>query len=127
MTVKKLRGKKKAMYDALYNSLGNVSAAVNKTGIGRSTHYKWMKENPNYKEAVDNLEEVTHDFVENQLFKKIKQGDKTCIIFYLKTKAKERGYTEKQEVQHSGSFETITAEDFRKAYEESKLEDAKKS
>ena len=103
MEGKNLKGDKKHMYDALYASLGNVSAACKQTGIGRTTHYKWMKEDEEYKEAVDNLEEVTHDFVENQLLKKIKQGDKTCIIFYLKTKAKERGYIEKQELEHSGN------------------------
>jgi len=33
---------------------------------------------------------------ESQLMKKIKQGNLTAIIFFLKTQAKHRGYVEKQ-------------------------------
>jgi len=99
-----LEGKQKHMYDALYASLGNVSAAVKQTGIGRTTHYKWYHEDENYKQAVDELDTVTLDFVEDKLLKKIKNGDRTCIIFFLKTKGKQRGYVEKQEHEHSGNM-----------------------
>lgn len=114
----KLKGKKKAMYDALYTSLGNVTSAVDKTGIGRATHYYWMNKDPVYKEAVDNLEEVTHDFVYNALMKKIREGDTTSIIFYCKTKMKDKGFTEKQEIQHSGQAGTISVDDFKQAFKE---------
>ena len=36
------------------------------------------------------------------LYKNIKDGRETSLIFYLKTKGKQRGYIEKQELQHSG-------------------------
>lgn len=99
-----MKGSKKIMYDALFASFGNVSEAVKKANIGRATHYKWMNQDPEYKEAIEGLEDVTHDFVEHQLLKSINEGDKTSIIFYLKTKAKHRGYVERQEVQHGGEI-----------------------
>lgn len=42
--------------------------------------------------------EALTDFAENKLFELIKAGDKTSIIFYLKCKAKNRGYVERQEL-----------------------------
>ena len=42
--------------------------------------------------------ETTIDFVESQLLKNINEGDTTSIIFFLKTKAKHRGYVERQEI-----------------------------
>lgn len=97
-----LRGKKKLMLEALKAQLGVVSAACNQVGISRNTHYKWLRENEKYKEEVENLPEVTLDFVENALLKNIKSGNVTAQIFYLKTKGKERGYIERQEVYHKG-------------------------
>ena len=38
------------------------------------------------------------DYVENKLWKLIKEDNATAIIFYLKTKCKERGYSERREL-----------------------------
>lgn len=105
MNKKALRGKKKLMYEALKGQLGNISAACNQVGINRSTHYDWLAKDPNYKLWVQEAPELTKDFVEHQLMKQIKSGNMTGIIFYLKTKAKDRGYIEKQEIEHQSKGE----------------------
>lgn len=89
---------KKAMIEALTKSLGVVTQACNKVGIARSTHYKWYDEDPDYKKAVDDTAEIAIDFVESKLFKNIDGGNPTAQIFYLKTKAKNRGYIERSEI-----------------------------
>ena len=93
---------KKAMLDALEKSLGVVTAACKSVGIARQTHYQWMQDDPEYKNAVNELSDVALDFAESQLHKQIKDGNSTATIFYLKTKGKKRGYVERQEVQKVG-------------------------
>lgn len=89
---------KKAAVKALYENMGNVSAACAAVGIGRTRFYDWKKEDPAFTEAVDNVEEFAIDQVENSLMKKIREGDTASIIFFLKCRAKSRGYIERQEL-----------------------------
>jgi len=93
---------KKAMLEALEKSLGVVTSACKAVEISRETHYRWMREDENYKQAVDDLANVALDFAESQLHKQIKGGNPTATIFYLKTKGKNRGYIERQEISHEG-------------------------
>lgn len=93
---------KKAMLEALEANLGVVAAAVSAVKISRSTHYKWVEEDEDYRNAVTDIAEGVIDFVESQLHKRIKDGDTTSMIFYLKTKGKKRGYVEKTELESSG-------------------------
>ena len=107
---------KKAMLGALKKTLGRVTEACEKVDIARSTHYLWMNSDPEYKEAVQAIDEAAIDFVEGKLFELIDGANKevltgdggttiikdtpnpTATIFYLKTKAKHRGYVERQEI-----------------------------
>lgn len=92
------------MIAALEQTLGIVTQAAKIAGIDRTTHYKWMNEDPEYKEAVESIKEIALDFAESQLHKQIKKGEVTSTIFYLKTQGKKRGYIEKQEIENSGSL-----------------------
>lgn len=93
---------KKAMLEALEKSLGVVTSACKAVGISRETHYRWMREDSSYKDSVDDLANVALDFAESQLHQQIKGGNPTATIFYLKTKGKNRGYVERQEIAHEG-------------------------
>lgn len=96
--------RKKAMLEALEASLGVVTAAAKKVGIDRTTHYKWMENDPAYKEAVEGINDVALDFAESMLHEAIKQGKEVSTIFYLKTKGKKRGYIEKSEIGLDGNM-----------------------
>ena len=89
---------KKALVQALEKSLGVVSTACKAAGISRDTHYRWLKEDPDYKAQVEELSEVAVDFAESHLHKLIKDGNPAATIFFLKTKGKNRGYVERQEI-----------------------------
>jgi len=95
----KTNTKKEAMLEALERSLGIVTTACNAVGIGRTTHYQWMKDDPEYKQAVKDIDNRTLDFAESHLHKLIKEGNPAATIFFLKTKGKARGYVERQEIE----------------------------
>lgn len=95
--------KKAAMLKAMEDALGVVTIACKTVGINRRTHYTWMADDPEYKKAIDDLQEVALDFAESKLHQSIRNGSDTATIFYLKTKGKKRGYIERQEVQHDGA------------------------
>ena len=90
--------RKKALVEALEKSLGVVSTACKAASISRDTHYRWLKEDPEYKAQVEELSEVAVDFAESHLHKLIRDGTPAATIFFLKTKGKNRGYVERQEI-----------------------------
>ena len=89
---------KNRMISALAECLGNVSDACKKAGISRNTHYRWLKEDSEYSEAVSEQSEVALDIAEAMLMEKIAEGNLRAIIFFLKTKGKHRGYDEKRSI-----------------------------
>ena len=101
---------KKAMIEALENTLGIVTTACKIVGINRGTHYNWLKSDDDYKKSVENIEDMAIDFAESKLFENIKNNDTTSTIFYLKTKGKKRGYIERVEQDIKGNLhiENIT-------------------
>lgn len=99
--------KKEAMLQALENSLGVVTVACKKTETPRSTYYKWLKEDLEFAQAVQEIENVALDFAESQLHTQIKDGSTSATIFYLKTKGKKRGYIERSELDLSSGEEPI--------------------
>ena len=97
----KIEHTKKALIEALEKSLGVVTTACKLVGVTRTTFYQYVKDDPEFAEAVKDIDEVTIDFAESQLHKQIKDGNTTATIFYLKTKGKKRGYVEKTEIDFS--------------------------
>ena len=56
--------------------------------------------------GISHIENIALDFVESQLFKNIKEGKTSEMIFYLKTKGKKRGYIERQEITGADGMPT---------------------
>jgi len=86
--------RKRAMLKSMKATLGNVSISTDAVGINRTTHYKWMKSDDNYKNQIVEINERALDFSEAALLKNIQAGKEASIFFYLKTKGKHRGYVE---------------------------------
>lgn len=87
---------KNNLLKALEKHLGIISTACKEVGCSRRTFYDLLEEDEEFKENYEELSEVSLDFVESKLHELIRQENPTAIIFYLKTKGKKRGYTEKQ-------------------------------
>lgn len=97
--VRDTKDSKKKMLEALEYNLGIVSTSCASADVSRATHYRWLKEDQDYKAYVQDIQETAIDFVESQLYEKIKDKDTASIIFYLKSKAKHRGYVERQQIE----------------------------
>lgn len=99
--------KKETILKALEASLGVVTTACKKTGIPRSTFYKWLKEDEKFAEQVRDIENISLDFAESKLFEQMADNNTTATIFYLKTKGRKRGYWEKQQMDMTTDDEPI--------------------
>ncbi len=95
---------KKILLASLEKHLGIITPACAEAGISRDTHYRWLKEDKEYKKAVKEIENVALDFAESQLHKQIAKGNPLSTMFYLKCKGKKRGYIEQQELKVSGNM-----------------------
>lgn len=88
-------GLKEDFLAALSRCRGIVSRAAEATGVSRTTYYNWRREDASFRSRADAVLEEQADFVEGALLERIAAGDTTAIIFYLKTKGRRRGYSEK--------------------------------
>ena len=78
-------------------TLGNKSRSAMLLGRGRHSIGKWILQDAYYAECIEEIEEGIKDYVEGQLMRKIHNESEASIHFYLKTKAKDRGYVERVE------------------------------
>jgi len=93
---------KRAVLEALEKSLGIVTTACKSAGVGRTQFYEWVKEDAEFKKAVDDVENIALDFAESQLHKNMQKGSDSATIFYLKTKGRKRGYQESKDITTNG-------------------------
>lgn len=93
---------KKKLLEALEKSLGIVTPACKEVGISRNQFYVYYREDEEFKKAVDDINDITLDFVENQLLRNIKEGSERSIMFYMKYKARKRGYTDSIDITTNG-------------------------
>ena len=77
---------------------GLLTVAAAKAGVSYTTINRYVAEYPSVKQASLDARERMLDFAEGKLYSKIKAGDNTAIIFYLKTQGKARGYIERQDI-----------------------------
>jgi len=114
------KNKRKIDPDDFYNRLserhGNLFLTARYYNISRVTLWHYIKDNPELEKIVKDVKETTVDVVESTMMKEIlgiplfdgegsdkkqigwiKEPNSTMMIFWLKTQAKHRGYTERQE------------------------------
>ena len=90
---------------------GIVKNAYKAAGISRVIYYRWLQEDEEFRAEVDAIQEDAKDFVEAKLYDNINKNDTQSILFYLKTKCKDRGYTERTEIEHHGTGVVVQVTD----------------
>lgn len=80
-----------------------ISPSCRAADVGRSTFYEWLEASPKFKAAVEDCKTSVKDFGESALFQLINKGNPAATIFFNKCKNKDRGYVERQEIEHTGN------------------------
>jgi hypothetical protein len=75
-----------------------MAAAARRFNCHRGLVWQYVNRDPKLRELVDELSESFTDEAEQTLFKLIREGNPAAVIFYLKTRAKDRGYSERFEI-----------------------------
>lgn len=79
----------------------NCSILVNTAqalGCGRQQLKKWIDNDPELTEGYNIGKEKFKDLVEYQMLKNIREGKEATLIFYAKTRMRDRGFIEKQDM-----------------------------
>ena len=83
--MKKHRLKKKILESI--QEMPIVEIMCKKLGVSRNTYYRWLKEDPVFKEeakeALSQGEERIHDMAESVLFEGVRNKDMDCVKFWL--------------------------------------------
>lgn len=88
--------------------LGNLTQTCKLLKIPPKMIYEYMEKSPDFKEEMLAIRESESiDFVESKLMQKINEGDTTSIIFFLKTRGKKRGYSERFELTGANGKDLI--------------------
>jgi hypothetical protein len=82
---------------ALVSTGGLVSTAAKKLGVTRQAIQYRITENPDLRDFLKEVREANLDFAEEKLLERIRDGHPQCIIFFLRTLGKDRGYVERME------------------------------
>lgn len=93
--------------EALRLSAGLLYGAAEKLRCAPSTVTNYVKRHKRLQRAIEEAKESTLDMAEAQLINLMQEGDRTAIIFYLKTQGKERGYIERQELTGAADGDPI--------------------
>lgn len=85
---------------ALAETNGMISDSCAMVGCSRRTYYNYMRDDPEFAQAWDDIQEGLIDAAERAIAKLVNKGPQTldAAKFYLKTKGKKRGYVERNEV-----------------------------
>lgn len=93
---------RQTMLEAIHDSYGIVSRVAERIEKDWATARKYINKWEETRTAfVDEAERVT-DVAESRLIKSINDGEQWAVKFWLTTKGKNRGFTERQELSHMG-------------------------
>lgn len=85
---------------ALEMSDGNLTEAAKMLDTTRPLLARKIDYYPSLQKTLQNIVESKLDYTEDKLIQLVKEGNVTAITFFLRTKGKERGYTEKNLLEH---------------------------
>lgn len=80
--------KKEHFLRSYAETLGHISNACQTVKISRQTYYNWLEDDPDFKQAIDNIDDSFIDLAESALRTNIENKVQRAIEFYLCNKKK---------------------------------------
>ena len=100
--IEAMEERKKKFFVAFKKNEGYIARTCDTIGITRQTYYRWCEDDEKFKEKIVDYNESVIDKAESKLQSHIDNDNIACLIFYLKTKARARGYVERYETEQIG-------------------------
>lgn len=90
---------KKKLVSEIVRTKGFKTIACTNLGVNPRTFRQWVTDDAEFRQAVRDAVSIAgenrDDTAEKKLFDLVSAGDTTAVIFYAKTRLKDRGYSEK--------------------------------
>lgn len=102
---KELNFTEEEMLNAIKGSAGIISTIADNLNCQWHSAHKYIQKYESAKQAYEDECERMLDTAESELKKLIEKGDPQMIRYILSTKGKKRGFSEKQEIEHSGNVD----------------------
>jgi len=93
--------------EAIKDSYGIISNIAKKLGCGWHAAKSYVEKYESCVQALKAEEETGIDNAENKMYDLINSADPQMIRYFLSTKGKRRGYTEKQEIEMTGGCNIV--------------------
>jgi hypothetical protein len=91
---------------ALLRSKGLVTVAAQQLGCVPKTVRQYIDRYPTVAAALKEAREGILDMTEARLYQAANEGEQWAVTFVLKNLGKDRGYSERSELHHSGTIGT---------------------
>lgn len=88
-------GGREEFLEALRKNHGRLITTYRQCHLTRDIVKYWRKKYPDFNEQIEEAKGLAIDDVEGKLYELIDEGETAAVIFYLKTKGRDRGYGEK--------------------------------
>jgi len=114
----------KKVKEAIKGSKGIISVIAKRCEVTRLAIYKYIEKHPKLKEEIQEEREKLVDIAELGLLTKLNEGENWAIAMVLKTLGKNRGYSEKLEIdtKNTGNIVWTEKKIFDKYFGEKKEE-----
>lgn len=93
---------KKRAFLLAFMETGSVTESTQIAGVGRQTHYDWLKNDSEYASVFADAEAIAVQSLEDEARKRAKAGSDTLLIFLLKGLRPDR-YKDRSQVYHDFS------------------------
>ena len=77
---------KERMLSALEASLGVITTALKQTGLSRTNFYKWLKEDKEFADKVQDIENIQQDFIKSKYYECVSDKVPSVVIHAAKTR-----------------------------------------